>query len=126
METLIILMILTNAAVLIINVITLKNMTCKLSSLNQKLEVQRIYHQSRNRILQVTGDGKSGYFRQLAVADLVYKNNHNGTYHILKNRYGKHGQVTAEEMIKILHDIAIREDTLLHTSVKREEYGLKS
>lgn len=40
---------------------------------------------------------------QMAYANVVYKNNDDGTYYILKNRYGNHDcDVSAEELIALL------------------------
>ena len=45
--------------------------------------------------------------RLVSCAELVYKDNRNGTYRLLKYRYGQNNvDVSAEELIAILHKIA--------------------
>jgi hypothetical protein len=58
------------------------------------------------KVYEVTGNCSinSGVLQ----ADLVYRDNHDGTYHILKNRYGEHSiHVTAEELLIIVRDICV-------------------
>lgn len=57
------------------------------------------------RVLEINGSIGDD-FQKVTQADLVYKNNHDGTYLIVKNRRGPFGIVSADTLIKFMQDIA--------------------